>query len=74
MGECLRRPQIIPAAMAGFSGQLIQFDNMGRAIKTSNPTETNAIGVPINWDATGDDDRRRVGFTPSRLTIGRAGR
>ena len=50
-----------PGSDGGFSGQLILFDQMGRAIKTSNPTETSVtIGSspiqPYSWTATGDDD------------------
>lgn len=43
-----------------FSGQLIHYDVMGRAVKKSNPTETSfsITGAPIlpyAWPATGDD-------------------
>lgn len=44
-----------PGSAGGFSGQLVQYDNMGRIIKQSNPTETNASGSPLQWAATGDD-------------------
>jgi hypothetical protein len=38
-----------------FSGQKIVYDEMGRVIKTSNPTETSAGGSPFQWNTTGDD-------------------
>lgn len=38
-----------------FSGQKLVYDLMGRVIKTSNPTETSAIGHPSSWSAVGDD-------------------
>jgi len=38
-----------------FSGQKIVYDVMGRVIKTSNPTETSASGLPSQWNTTGDD-------------------
>ncbi len=49
-----------PGSVGGFSGQLTQFDAMGRAIKQSNPTETSiTVGTsplqPYDWQATGDD-------------------
>jgi YD repeat-containing protein len=39
-----------------FSGQKVVYDVMGRVIKTSNPTETSASGLPSQWDTTGDDE------------------
>ena len=44
-----------PGSVGGFSGQLTLFDTMGRAVKTSNPTETNASGSHLQWVAAGDD-------------------
>lgn len=44
-----------PGTVGGFSGQRTVYDVMGRAIKTSNPTETNASGTPFQWNTTGDD-------------------
>jgi YD repeat-containing protein len=44
-----------PGSVGGFSGQLTLFDAMGRAVKTSNPTETSASGSPVQWVAAGDD-------------------
>jgi YD repeat-containing protein len=44
-----------PGSVGGFSGQLVLYDQMGRAIKTSNPTETSGSGTPTQWAATGDD-------------------
>lgn len=44
-----------PGSTGGFAGQLTLFDAMGRPVKTSNPTETDAAGLPINWQPRGDD-------------------
>jgi YD repeat-containing protein len=38
-----------------FSGQKMDYDIMGRVIKTSNSTETTASGPPSQWTTTGDD-------------------
>jgi len=38
-----------------FSAQKLVYDVMGRVIKTSNPAETSASGVPSQWSTTGDD-------------------
>lgn len=39
-----------------FAGRLTLYDAMGRPTKQSNPTETNASGIPAQWPATGDDN------------------
>jgi YD repeat-containing protein len=44
-----------PGSVGGFSGQLILYDAMGRAIKSSNPAETSASGTPTQWAVAGDD-------------------
>jgi YD repeat-containing protein len=44
-----------PGSVGGFSGQKMMYDVMGRTIKTSNPTETNASGHPAQWATAGDD-------------------
>ncbi|HXM47489.1 MAG TPA: hypothetical protein VN956_06435 [Pyrinomonadaceae bacterium] len=45
-----------PGSAGGYSGQFIYYDTMGRVIKQSNPTETNASSaIPYDWAATGDD-------------------
>ncbi len=44
-----------PGSSGGFSAKLVLFNNLGRAIKSSNPTETSASGAPTQWVATGDD-------------------
>lgn len=44
-----------PGSTGGYNGQLVLFDAMGRAIKTSNPTETSASGMPTGSAAAGDD-------------------
>jgi len=44
-----------PESTDGYSGQKFVYDVMGRVIKTSNPTETTAIGTPFQWSAVGDD-------------------
>jgi YD repeat-containing protein len=52
-----------PGSAGGYSGQLIYYDTMGRAIKQSNPTETNASSMnPYDWAATGDDSTSGGGF------------
>jgi YD repeat-containing protein len=45
-----------PGSDGGYSGQRIVYDVMGRAIKTSNPTETTATGTPFQWNTDGDDE------------------
>ena len=44
-----------PGSVGGYSGQKIVYDVMGRVIRTSNPTETNASGTPASWTTAGDD-------------------
>ena len=46
-----------PGSTGGFSGRQVLYDNLGQAIKSSNPTETSAtpIGTPTQWAAVGDD-------------------
>ena len=44
-----------PGSAGGFSGQRFVYDVLGRVIKTSNPTETNASGTPSQWLTAGDD-------------------
>jgi hypothetical protein len=44
-----------PGSTGGYSGQKIVYDVMGRTIKTSNPTETTALGEPSDWATVGDD-------------------
>ncbi|MEA2204181.1 MAG: hypothetical protein QOE77_957 [Blastocatellia bacterium] len=55
LGRVLAIASQQPGSVGGFSGQLTVYDGMGRAIKTSNPTETSASGAPSQWVATGDD-------------------
>ena len=49
-----------PGSTGGFSGQLFIYDNMGRVIRQSNPTET-AVTIssgsiqPYTWTTAGDD-------------------
>jgi YD repeat-containing protein len=45
-----------PGSDGGFSGQKTIYDQMGRAIKVSNPTETSASGHPSQWNTAGDDE------------------
>jgi YD repeat-containing protein len=59
-GRVIAKASNHPGSTGGFSGQLVHYDAMGRAIKQSNPTETSISisGTPINpygWQATGDD-------------------
>jgi len=44
-----------PNSTGGFSSQRVVYDVMGRVIKTSNPTETDASGAPSQWAPAGDD-------------------
>lgn len=55
VGRIIATASSHPGSNGGFSGQLILYDASGRAIKTSNPTETSASGTPTQWGATGDD-------------------
>jgi YD repeat-containing protein len=43
----------LPASSGGYSGQLTDYDALGRVARQSNPTETDASGA--TWAATGDD-------------------
>jgi YD repeat-containing protein len=43
----------LPSSAGGYSGQLTDYDSMGRIARQSNPTETSANGTL--WAATGDD-------------------
>jgi YD repeat-containing protein len=43
----------LPGSIGGFSGQLFDYDVMGRLERSSNPTETDADGPA--WAATGED-------------------
>jgi len=56
----------------GFSGQKLVYDIMGRVTKTSNQTETHAIGKPLVWDTVGDD--QGVGWIYSEKTYDWKGR
>ncbi|HEY3579821.1 MAG TPA: Ig-like domain-containing protein, partial [Pyrinomonadaceae bacterium] len=45
-----------PGSAGGYAAQRAVYDVMGRVIKTSNPTETTALGNdPNQWTPTGDD-------------------
>jgi YD repeat-containing protein len=44
-----------PGSVGGYSGQRFVYNVMGLVAKTSNPTETNAVGAPSQWAAAGDD-------------------
>lgn len=44
-----------PGVNGRMSGQKLVYDASGRVVETSNPTETNALGLPSEWEATGDD-------------------
>ena len=44
-----------PGSTGGYSGQKFVYDVMGQVIKTSNPTETSASGLPSQWITAGDD-------------------
>jgi hypothetical protein len=55
-GRAIASASAHPGSTGGFSGQLVLYDKLGRAIKTSNPTETYASGKPSDWAVAGDDD------------------
>ena len=44
-----------PGSYGGYSGQIFGYDVMGRLIKSSNPRETSASGMPSQWTTAGDD-------------------
>jgi len=43
-----------PGSFGGYSAQRTSYDVMGRASETSNPVDTNAIGLPWEWPGLGD--------------------
>jgi hypothetical protein len=49
-GHVVGRSSDLPSSAGGYSGQSTVYDNMGRAIWQSNPTEMN-----VAWVASGDD-------------------
>lgn len=53
-GRNIGTASTFPGSSGGFSGQRFEYDLMGRNNKTSNPTDTSAIGLPWQWAATGD--------------------
>ncbi len=61
-GRVIAKASNHPNSSGGFSGQLVHYDAMGRAVKQSNPTETSiTISIPrvpilpYGWEPTGDD-------------------
>lgn len=62
LGQLIAAASSHPGSTGGFSGRLTLYDVMGRAIKQSNPTETNASGIPVQWSATGDDNPANGGL------------
>ena len=78
-GRVIGKANNHPGSTGGFSGQLVHFDALGRAIKQSNPTETSVTinGTVINpytWAAAGDDASKPAGSTRNRPTIGKTDR
>lgn len=61
-----------PGSSNGYSAQLSLFDKMGRKIKSSNPTETDLSGIPVQWKALGDD--QAAGWLYSQQTYDWNGR
>jgi YD repeat-containing protein len=51
-----------PGSSGLFSAKLMLFDQLGRAIKESNPTETNVSGSYLQWQPTGDDSPTNGGL------------
>ncbi len=63
-GRIIGKVRNHPDSVGGFSAQRIYYDKMGRIVKQSNPTETNASGTnPYAWSATGDDDPANGGLS-----------
>lgn len=44
-----------PGSYGGYSGQIFAYDVMARLVKSSNPAETSAAGMPSQWATAGDD-------------------
>ncbi|HKP84132.1 MAG TPA: hypothetical protein VJT69_19095 [Pyrinomonadaceae bacterium] len=61
-----------PGSTNGFSAQLFLFDKLGQIIKSSNPTETDLSGIPVQWRALGDD--QSTGWLYSQQTYDWKGR
>ena len=55
LSRVIAAAKVHPDSVGGFSGQRLIYDKMGRVIKTSNPTETSAVGSPFSWVTAGDD-------------------
>jgi Fibronectin type III domain len=53
-GRNIGSASTFPGSSGGYSGQRTSYDVMGRAVQTSNPADTSAIGLPWDWIATGD--------------------
>ena len=62
-GRVIAKATDHPGSTGGFSGNKLAYDVMGRVIKTSNPTETNASGSPSQWITTGDDQNAGWKYT-----------
>lgn len=61
-----------PGVEGRMSGQKFVYDVNGRVVESSNPTETNALGLPSQWEATGDD--AKDGWIFTKQTYDWAGR
>ena len=55
VGRTIASAKQHPGSTGGYSGQRMIYDVVGRVIKTSNPTETDASGTPFQWNTAGDD-------------------
>jgi YD repeat-containing protein len=53
VGRVRASARSLPNSTGGYSGQLTDYDSMGRIARQSNTTETSATGA--TWVATGDD-------------------
>lgn len=49
-----------PSSLGHYTGQIINYDSLGRVASQSNPTETTASGNP--WPYLGDDDPNNGGY------------
>lgn len=44
-----------PGSSGGYSGQFFVYDQMGRLVQQSNPTEITGGWIPAGWNFAGDD-------------------
>jgi YD repeat-containing protein len=59
-GRAIAAASSLPNSTGGYSAVISVYDQMGRAIKQSNPTETDTAGT--TWQATGLDTTQQGGY------------